>query len=120
MFGFGRHVCPGKDLADAGVWLAIATLLAAFRIGKKSDGNGGFIDVKGEYGTGIIWLVIFGCSYRVLISTVCSTAIPSLLPVPLLRVSQPRRCSSIRSMQPTKVGKIVCERDVGRSLSTTG
>ncbi len=55
VFGFGRRVCPGKDLADAGVWLAIATLLSAFKFGKKSDGKGGFIDVKEEYGTGIIW-----------------------------------------------------------------
>ena len=55
VFGFGRRVCPGKDLADAGVWLTIATLLAAFKFGKKSDGKGGFIDVKEEYGSGIIW-----------------------------------------------------------------
>jgi len=55
VFGFGRRVCPGKDLADAGVWLGIATLLAAFRFGKKPDGKGGFIDVKEEYGNGVIW-----------------------------------------------------------------
>ena len=58
MFGFGRRVCPGKDLADAGVWLAIANLLAAFKFGKKGDGKGGFIDVKEEYGSGIIWQAI--------------------------------------------------------------
>jgi cytochrome P450 len=54
VFGFGRRICPGKDLADAGVWLAIANLLAAFKFSKKSDGKGGFIDVKDEYMPGII------------------------------------------------------------------
>jgi cytochrome P450 len=54
VFGFGRRVCPGKDLADASVWLGIANLLAAFNFSKKSDGKGGFVDVKDEYTPGII------------------------------------------------------------------
>ncbi|PVG03921.1 cytochrome P450 [Serendipita vermifera] len=54
VFGFGRRICPGRDLADAGVWLATASLLAAFKFEKKSDGKGGFIEPKEEYLPGII------------------------------------------------------------------
>ncbi|KAF9554263.1 cytochrome P450 [Agrocybe pediades] len=31
-FGFGRRICPGRYLADANVWIAIASILTAFRI----------------------------------------------------------------------------------------
>ena len=58
VFGFGRRVCPGKELADAGVWLGIVSLLAAFRFGKKPDGKGGYIEVKEEYAPGIISYVV--------------------------------------------------------------
>ncbi|CAG7851800.1 O-methylsterigmatocystin oxidoreductase Short=OMST oxidoreductase; AltName: Full=Aflatoxin B synthase; AltName: Full=Aflatoxin biosynthesis protein Q; AltName: Full=Cytochrome P450 64 [Serendipita indica DSM 11827] len=54
VFGFGRRICPGKELADAGVWLGIVSLLAAFRFGKKPDGKGGYVEVKEEYAPGII------------------------------------------------------------------
>jgi hypothetical protein len=54
VFGFGRRICPGKDLADAGVWLACITMVAAFKFGKKPDGKGGFIDIKVKYTPGII------------------------------------------------------------------
>ena len=42
-----------------GVWVAIASLLAAFKFAKKPDGKGGFIEVKEEYGPGIISYVPF-------------------------------------------------------------
>jgi cytochrome P450 len=54
VFGFGRRICPGKELADAGVWLGIAALLSAFKFEKKSDGKGGFITPKEDYLPGII------------------------------------------------------------------
>ncbi|KIJ23922.1 hypothetical protein M422DRAFT_195351, partial [Sphaerobolus stellatus SS14] len=44
-FGFGRRICAGKNLGDATVWLAIATLLAVFDISYALDKNGEKIDV---------------------------------------------------------------------------
>ncbi|KAI0364039.1 cytochrome P450 [Pilatotrama ljubarskyi] len=40
VFGFGRRVCPGQDFADAALWLAIATIVAAFDIRKPLDSEG--------------------------------------------------------------------------------
>ncbi|KAH9850081.1 cytochrome P450 [Lenzites betulinus] len=37
VFGFGRRICPGLQLADATVWLAIAANLALFNIEKPLD-----------------------------------------------------------------------------------
>ncbi|KAG6809321.1 hypothetical protein H0H92_000710 [Tricholoma furcatifolium] len=31
-WGFGRRVCPGRHLADATLWISIATMLATFKI----------------------------------------------------------------------------------------
>ncbi|KAH7915194.1 cytochrome P450 [Hygrophoropsis aurantiaca] len=36
-FGFGRRICPGRHIADAALWGAIASVLAVFRI-EKPDG----------------------------------------------------------------------------------
>lgn len=36
-FGYGRPVCPGRLFADNGLYLNIAMLLAAFRIGKGTN-----------------------------------------------------------------------------------
>ncbi|KAJ7164529.1 cytochrome P450 [Mycena filopes] len=33
-FGFGRRVCPGRELAEASVFLCVATTLATFAIGR--------------------------------------------------------------------------------------
>ncbi|KAK1219051.1 hypothetical protein PQX77_018241 [Marasmius sp. AFHP31] len=47
-FGFGRRVCPGKQLAMSTIYLTFATTLAAFDISKAVDDNGQVIepDVK--------------------------------------------------------------------------
>ncbi|KZT67723.1 cytochrome P450 [Daedalea quercina L-15889] len=37
VFGFGRRICPGKDLADQSVWIAAVSMLAAFDICKARD-----------------------------------------------------------------------------------
>ncbi|KAJ7036174.1 cytochrome P450 [Mycena alexandri] len=34
VFGFGRRVCPGRELAEASVFLCVATTLATFNIGR--------------------------------------------------------------------------------------
>ena len=54
VFGFGRRICPGLHLADAEVWLGVVSLLAAFKIVKKSDGKGGYITPNESYEQGII------------------------------------------------------------------
>ncbi|KAF3901771.1 hypothetical protein AA313_de0203516 [Arthrobotrys entomopaga] len=37
VFGFGRRICPGQQLADASTWLTIALTLAVFDIKKPID-----------------------------------------------------------------------------------
>ncbi|CAK3873870.1 cytochrome p450 1a2 [Lecanosticta acicola] len=39
-FGFGRRVCVGRHLAEASVWIVIATLLATSRMDKALDADG--------------------------------------------------------------------------------
>ncbi|KAF9046700.1 cytochrome P450 [Panaeolus papilionaceus] len=34
-FGFGRRMCPGKDLAGNTIWLALVSVLSTFNISKK-------------------------------------------------------------------------------------
>jgi len=39
-FGFGRRVCPGRNLAEASVWLSCAASLAVFNMSKPVDAAG--------------------------------------------------------------------------------
>ncbi|KAF8174065.1 cytochrome P450 [Pholiota molesta] len=48
-FGFGRRVCPGRHLGVASVWLAIATILSTFDIGKKKDSSGKELPLEARY-----------------------------------------------------------------------
>ncbi|KIJ51010.1 hypothetical protein M422DRAFT_158706, partial [Sphaerobolus stellatus SS14] len=45
-FGYGRRICAGKNLAEATVWLTIATLLWAFDFSNPRDENGKKLDPK--------------------------------------------------------------------------
>ncbi|TFK33800.1 cytochrome P450 [Crucibulum laeve] len=36
-FGFGRRICPGRNLASSTVWLTMASILSAFNVKKPSD-----------------------------------------------------------------------------------
>ncbi|KAE8401933.1 cytochrome P450 [Aspergillus pseudonomiae] len=47
-FGFGRRVCPGRNLADSNLWLTIARTLAAFNIAKPIR-NGKEVDIQPEF-----------------------------------------------------------------------
>ena len=38
-FGFGKRICPGRHLADATIFIAVASLLSVFNI-KKGNGTG--------------------------------------------------------------------------------
>ncbi|KAF9472832.1 cytochrome P450 [Pholiota conissans] len=48
-FGFGRRICPGQHLASASVWLAMATILSMFTIGKMKDAFGDDIPLEVKF-----------------------------------------------------------------------
>ncbi|KAL5501294.1 hypothetical protein ACEPAH_8554 [Sanghuangporus vaninii] len=52
-FGFGRRICPGRELADSSVYLSIAQALAVFNIGKIVE-NGKVIEPIVQFQPGII------------------------------------------------------------------
>ncbi|KAF8077572.1 cytochrome P450 [Lyophyllum atratum] len=39
-FGFGRRICPGRHLADASLWIVMASILATFNISKAIGDDG--------------------------------------------------------------------------------
>lgn len=39
-FGFGRRACPGRYMAYEALWIAFASVLAAFDLRKAKDENG--------------------------------------------------------------------------------
>lgn len=48
-FGFGRRICPGRHMAYESLWIAIASVVAAFNITKAVDAHGTVIEPSGEY-----------------------------------------------------------------------
>jgi len=52
-FGFGRRLCPGRHLADSSVWIAVASILAAFDISPLKAADGTPIIPKEEFVSGI-------------------------------------------------------------------
>ncbi|KAG6867073.1 hypothetical protein C0993_007061, partial [Termitomyces sp. T159_Od127] len=54
-FGFGRRICPGRHLADASVWIAIASILAVFNIKRSISEDGTEIepDISAPFRGGI-------------------------------------------------------------------
>ncbi|GLB44301.1 putative cytochrome p450 [Lyophyllum shimeji] len=40
LWGFGRRICPGRYLADASLWIAMATILHTLEISKEVDKDG--------------------------------------------------------------------------------
>ncbi|EIW84442.1 PAH-inducible cytochrome P450 monooxygenase PC-PAH 6 [Coniophora puteana RWD-64-598 SS2] len=53
VFGFGRRVCPGRYLARASIWVAIACILAEFNIEKDKDAEGRPIEPEPEWVHGL-------------------------------------------------------------------
>lgn len=53
-FGYGRRICPGVHLADASMWIAIASLLATFKFSKARDASGGVIEPKLTWTSGVV------------------------------------------------------------------
>ncbi|KAG6375513.1 cytochrome P450 [Boletus reticuloceps] len=51
-FGFGRRICPGRHVADASMWIAIASMLATLDFLKAKDDHGNEIDFSPEFISG--------------------------------------------------------------------
>ena len=57
-FGFGRRMCAGRHLADTTVWIAIAKVLAVFKVLRPLDENGVEIAVEPKFSSGIgVWVI---------------------------------------------------------------
>ncbi|OAX37164.1 cytochrome P450 [Rhizopogon vinicolor AM-OR11-026] len=52
-FGWGRRMCVGQHVADASIWIAIASFLAAFTAHKALDEYGKEIPVVPRFSTGM-------------------------------------------------------------------
>lgn len=64
-FGFGRRICPGRELADASIFLSIAMSLATLDSCKASDEKGNIIEPTVDFKTGIIsHLAEFQCDIK--------------------------------------------------------
>ncbi|KAF8210798.1 cytochrome P450 [Mycena galopus ATCC 62051] len=62
-FGFGRRICPGRHMASSTLWIAIASILSAFHIGKAIGEDGEEVEPTYEYFAGLISTPIpFECS----------------------------------------------------------
>ncbi|KIM73756.1 hypothetical protein PILCRDRAFT_828807, partial [Piloderma croceum F 1598] len=53
-FGFGRRICPGKDLADDSIYIIAATILATLNVQKARDPHGKPITPPGHYRKGLL------------------------------------------------------------------
>jgi cytochrome P450 len=49
VFGYGRRVCPGRQLAEQSVWLLCATSLATLSVSKKTSNDGRILEPTVEY-----------------------------------------------------------------------
>ncbi|TBU57403.1 cytochrome P450 [Dichomitus squalens] len=49
VFGFGRRRCPGSFMIDSSLWIAIASMLAAFDITKATDAFGRAVEPEVVY-----------------------------------------------------------------------
>ncbi|VDC05155.1 unnamed protein product [Peniophora sp. CBMAI 1063] len=65
VFGFGRRICPGINLADATAWLEIALSLAVLTVSKAVDENGNAITPEYKYTEeNVTHPVSFPCSIK--------------------------------------------------------
>ncbi|KAG2336897.1 cytochrome P450 [Suillus weaverae] len=63
IFGLGRRRCPGRYVADASAWSAIATMLATVDISSAKDDQGKTIDFTPKFMLGVVrHPMIFPCS----------------------------------------------------------
>ncbi|KAJ7684107.1 cytochrome P450 [Mycena polygramma] len=64
-FGFGRRFCPGRHMANASLWIAVASILSTFDITKAVDEHGEVIEPTNKFDSGIINSPLpFKCSIK--------------------------------------------------------
>ncbi|KAL1718970.1 cytochrome P450 [Schizophyllum commune] len=63
-FGFGRRICPGRELADISLFLACASILSVIEIRKWKDGDVEVAPVEGQTSGSISHPLPFKCSIR--------------------------------------------------------
>ncbi|KAH9990432.1 cytochrome P450 [Russula vinacea] len=61
LFGYGKRICPGRHLADATMFISVASLLSVFSI-EKGNGTGGGQDMYPSTGDGLNSPCPFTCS----------------------------------------------------------
>ncbi|KAJ7749720.1 cytochrome P450 [Mycena metata] len=62
-FGFGRRICPGRNMATSSLWITIASILSTFNISKATDDYGDVVELSHEYVPGLIACPLpFKCS----------------------------------------------------------
>ena len=49
VFGFGRRKCPGQFMIDASLWIALASMIAAFDVRKAKDAFGNEVEPEVVY-----------------------------------------------------------------------
>ena len=54
VFGFGRRVCPGREFAEASIWIAAAGIISMFDIAKAKDQWGTEITPSADYVSGFV------------------------------------------------------------------
>lgn len=80
-FGFGRRVCPGREMADMSIWLSLARSLAAFDIRKPRDAHGVEIEQVVEYVPGAVTYVFFSFSFLWLQRNAIDGLVSSIPPI---------------------------------------
>ncbi|KAK7049872.1 hypothetical protein VNI00_005302 [Paramarasmius palmivorus] len=65
IFGFGRRICPGRHLALASLWGAIASVLAVFDITKAKDENGNDVIFNVVYSDAMVHFPVTLCQDRI-------------------------------------------------------
>ncbi|OAX41581.1 cytochrome P450 [Rhizopogon vinicolor AM-OR11-026] len=58
-FGWGRRICVGRHVADAALWIVIASFLSTFSVHKALDEHGREIPVVPKFSTGIAMFAEF-------------------------------------------------------------
>ncbi|KZP13816.1 cytochrome P450, partial [Athelia psychrophila] len=53
-FGYGRRICPGRQVAQGTIWLNIACILPCFTIGNPVDEHGNLYEPSVEYLSSIV------------------------------------------------------------------
>jgi len=51
-FGYGRRICPGRHVALASLWIAVASILACYTIEPELDEDGQPMEPKAEWYSG--------------------------------------------------------------------